>query len=287
MNLIKQPLIQFLVLGVLIFGLEKALTDNEKDPRKILIDDTRYAEIAGIYRDNQGRDPSQEEMAGLVVTWAQNEVLYREASMMGLDKGDEMIRQRLILKLRNVLFNRLITEAPTEQGLREWFEQNRARYDRPDTFDFEQFKIGNNEAAAQTAAEVAAKLGEGEPGETWQAQLRRYQKRPLDNIAMVFGEADADRLTQSSNAQWYAVQSPAGWHVARVTARHPGKTADFEQIRSRVGEDWKSQAMQAELATALHDIAQRYDVRIELSEPPENWDSQRIEEARLAMRTGK
>ncbi len=287
MNLLKQPLVQFLLLGALIFGLEKALVADESDPRKILIDDARYAEIAGIYRDNQGRDPSEKEMADLVVTWAQNEVLYREASLMGLDKGDEMIRQRLILKLRNVLFNRLVAEAPSEQQLRDWFEQHRDRYDRPDTFDFEQFKIGEDASAEQTARTLANELDTHDPGAQWLDQIRRYQRRPASNIALVFGDSDAASLIDATDGRWHAVRSPAGWHLARVTARHAGKKADFDVIRSRVGEDWKSQAMQAELSVALHDIAQRYDVRIELSAPPENWDAARIEEERLAMRSAQ
>lgn len=104
-NTFKQPLIQFLLLGALIFAIDRAVIGNEEDLRSILIDDAKYAEIAGIFQDNQDRTPNAQEMSALTIKWAQNEVLYREARMMGLDKGDEMIRQRLILKLRNVLFN--------------------------------------------------------------------------------------------------------------------------------------------------------------------------------------
>jgi hypothetical protein len=106
-SILSQPLVQFLLLGGLLFVADRTATGREDDPRRILIDDARYAEIAGIYQDNQGEPPTEAQMEELVITWAQNEVLYREARLMGLDKGDEMIRQRLVLKLRNVLFNRV------------------------------------------------------------------------------------------------------------------------------------------------------------------------------------
>jgi len=143
---LSQPLIQFLFLGAVIFAVDRGVNAGKEDPRSILIDDAKYAAIAGIFQDNQGRAPSEQEMAALTIQWAQNEVLYREGRLMGLGEGDEMIRQRLILKLRNVLFNRVVTEAPTEEVLRAWFEDNRAKYDRPETFDIEQFQVGDSNA---------------------------------------------------------------------------------------------------------------------------------------------
>ncbi|MEE4379601.1 MAG: peptidylprolyl isomerase [Candidatus Competibacteraceae bacterium] len=284
--LIKQPLIQFLLLGIVVFFLDRLVVGSQDDPRQIQIDDSKYAEIAGIYEDNQGRSPSEQEMADLTVKWAQNEVLYREARLMGLDKGDEMIRQRLILKLRNVLFNRVVVSPPTEQKLLAWFEKNRAVYDQPDVYDFEQFKVGDLEASAQ-ATELAAVLANNPPSSEWQSEIRRYQKRPANNIELLLGKADASALINSPDGQWVPVQSPVGWHLARITARYPGKPADFDQIRSKVGEDWKAQTMQAELAEALRGIAARYDIRIELSTPPEGWDSQKIEAVRLTMESSE
>jgi hypothetical protein len=281
-HLFKQPLIQFLLLGTALFVMDRIVIGSQDDPRLIVIDDAKYAQIAGIYQDNQGRAPSEQEMADLTVKWAQNEVLYREARLMGLDKGDEMIRQRLILKLRNVLFNRVVAQPPGEKELRTWFEQNRAAYDRPDAYDFEQFMVGGPETQDQAAA-LAAGLAVAPPPSEWRTALRRYQKRPAQNLQLLFGDEAATQLIQHSHGQWMPIRSPAGWHLARIIARYPGEPADFDQIRSQVGEDWKAQTMQAELGDALRGIAARYDIRVELSTPPENWDSQRIEAARLAM----
>jgi hypothetical protein len=71
-----------------------------------------------------------------------------------------------------------------------------------------------------------------------------------------------------------------------VTERFDGRAADFETLRGQVGEDWKAQAQERQLARVLRDIADDYDIRIELSAPPEDWDSTRFEQARLAMETG-
>jgi hypothetical protein len=284
MNLLKQPLVQFLVLGAVIFAVDYIAVGRADDPRRILIDDARYAEIAGIYKDNQGRDPTPDQMSDLVIVWAQNEVLYREARLMGLDKGDEMIRQRLVLKLRNVLFNRLSEPAITETELLNWFEENRDRYDRPATFDVEQFLVGGPEAA-ETAEALSQSLGSNLPGPDWENEIRYYDGRPESNLALMFGEEDAAKLVSDVSERWISVDSPAGWHLARITKRYPGAPADFEALRTRVGEDWKDQTSRAELAAALRDIADRYDIQVQLSAPPDEWDAERVESAELAMRS--
>jgi hypothetical protein len=201
---------------------------------------------------------------------------------MGLDKGDEMIRQRLILKLRNVFFSKVVPEAPTEEQLKSWFEQHRARYDMPARYDFEQFLVGDAEGP-DVAEDLARQLGGDEPGDVWQDKLRRYTQRPLSNLEMVFGEEHASLLVSSSDDRWLPVRSPAGWHLARITGSDPAEPADLVAIRSRVLEDYKADAVQQQLVKGMQAVAQSYDIRIDLSTPPEQWDEQRIEDIRLAM----
>jgi hypothetical protein len=138
---------------------------------------------------------------------------------MGLDKGDDMIRQRLILKLRNVLFNRVVTQAPIEEVLRAWFEDNRAKYDKPEAFDFEQSPVSGPNAEAQARA-LAAEQGSAEPPDEWQSKRRRYSKRPLSNLVDAFGQEDAARLLQGQDNEWVPVSSRTGWHLSRITARY-------------------------------------------------------------------
>ncbi len=284
-TVLTQPLFQFMLLGGAVFLVDRLAVGREDDPLRIVIDDAKYAEIAGIYEDNQGRPPEAEEMKNLVIKWAQNEVLYREARLMELDKGDEMIRQRLILKLRNVLFNRVVTEAPTEEALRQWFELNRADYDRPVSYDFQQFRVGD--ASSRDSAEsVAASLGAGTPGSEWVDAVRQYRNRPADNLAALFEAEYVAALLASPQGEWIAAQSTAGnWHVARIVAENPGEPAEFEEVRGRIGEDFKATAAQYELAVALEAISDRYDIRLLMSEPPPGWvDDDLAEAQRLAQR---
>lgn len=285
MTLLKQPLIQFLILGAGIFLLDSVMNSKTDDPRNILIDDAKYEEISGIYEDNQGKEPSEEEMADLMVKWSQNEVLYREARLMGLDKGDEMIRQRLILKMRNVLFGQLAIKPLNATQLQNWFNENRVRYDKPETFDFEQFKVGDKNADA-VAMKLAETLGSSSPSDD-QYQLRSYKGRPAENIQYIFGEDQTAKLLASTNEAWIPVSSPAGWHLARIVHRYPSEPANFDDIRTRVGEDWKKQAADTQLAEALRDIASKYKITIEAANPTKSLDGTQVNSKLVAAETRK
>lgn len=278
----QQPLLQFLILGSLLFAIERLVVGSEDDPRRILIDDAKYAEIAGIYRDNQGHAPSEAQMAQLTIKWAQNEVLYREAQLMGLDKGDEMIRQRLILKLRNLLFNRVNDSEITDVALEEWFETNREAYDKPASYTVEQFLV--EESGTESADILLASLNRGEPvPEKYVDATRVYGARSADNLSALFGAEGVASLIADSGDSWHIQQSALGTHLVRVIERHPGSRADFASLKKRVRREWETNQQQLQLREALTDIAGAYDVRIELASPPDSWSDERIDEVRLAM----
>jgi hypothetical protein len=97
---------------------------------------------------------------------------------MGLDQGDEMMRSRLILKIRSILFNRIVKETPDEDELRKWFELNRAKYDVPPRYTFEQFPLVNIQDESE-AKRLAEELTDKPAPELFVSNLRNYQRRPV------------------------------------------------------------------------------------------------------------
>ncbi len=264
------------MIGAALFGLDVWVNGQQDDPRQIVIDDAKYAEIAGIYFDNQGRQPSQSEMAGLTVQWAQNEVLYREAKLMGLDNGDEMIRSRLILKLRNVLFNRVSERLPEEGDLETFFAEHRDRYVKPEFLDIELVSLAE-------IGELQSDLlphGEATP-DAWES--RTLRRRPAPTLASIMAQEDVERLRAAPVGHWVAVDTDRGDHLARVLDRTPEVIYEFPDVEKRVLEDWKRVAVDEQLNFQLQAIAERYDIRFLLSKPPEAWDEDSIENQALEL----
>lgn len=262
-KIFREPLVQFLLLGVFVYCVNVYVFENTENPKKIEIDDARLKALADLYREEQGGAPSPEAMEQMIITWAQNEVMYREALSMGLDRGDDMIRSRMVLKLRDVLFNSVIAEPPPDEELEQWFEENRKNYDRPDIIDFEQFQAIDvrDESIESFAQEINAA---GVP-EALTNRTRKYELRIDDNLYAVFEDSDAQRVIEAPLNTWTPARSDRGWHMVRITRRLPGEAAEFRRVQTAVLTDWRKQAREAELAEALAEIVADYDIEYEFS----------------------
>ena len=260
--LVREPLLQFLLLGAIIFAVDYYWVGRADDPRRIVIDDKKFNELVTIFEEGQGRKPTPGETEKLIVKWTQNEILYREALRMKLDQGDEMIRNRVILKLHNILFNNVSIEVPPEAELRSWFAEHRELYDRPAYFDFEQFSLSGVGTEAQALA-VAATL-DTVAGEK-KGTLHRYRHRPATNLTSLYGAQHAGKLLGAAPNTWVAVEDSRGWQLARITASQPAQAAAFEQVHKRVIEDWKRYSHDLQLVRQTREIADRYTVVMQLS----------------------
>src|ERR1700743_698550 len=96
----REPLVRFIALGGLIF-LVAHLVDQERESsaRQIVVDSQLERRIIGISEAQNGFAPDAEQLKVLVQGYGNDEMLYREAWRVGLDRDDEIIRRRLIQKM--------------------------------------------------------------------------------------------------------------------------------------------------------------------------------------------
>lgn len=264
-SLFNQPLIQFLFIGTLLFAVDHYFSVQRDDPKQIFIDADRVAWLVDVFQQGQGRLPEPEEIENLIVKWSQNEVFYREAQALRLDQGDEMMRSRLILKMRNILFNRIVQENPDEKELREWFELNRAKYDVPPRYSFEQFSIGNTQDE-QDAIKLAEELGDQAVPDSYASKLRQYPRRPAKNIQTLFGKPTLDAMLTASIGHWIPVRAKKGWLLARVTEHHPSIPADFDSVKTRVTKEFQEISADLQLVEMSSEIAEKYQLHREFNE---------------------
>jgi hypothetical protein len=258
---LREPLLHFLLLGGLLFAADQALVSRADDPRVIVVGAAVDAEARQIFKASRGRDPNAEELAALRRTWLDNEVLYREGLAMQVDRGDTAIRERVIFKALSVVDSNVKPPPVDDAALRQWFEANRARYDEPARYDFQEAVL----AGASTEAAVRAfveQLNKGTPGDV-SAGLRVFKGRPQANVVDSYGADFAKTLEQSTPGEWRALNTRDGWRAMRLDAVAAGKPAVFEAYRGVVLQDWTDLRM-AELRTAaVRALAQRYTVRHE------------------------
>lgn len=86
----------FLVLGALLFLLFHMIKgDTGSSKGKIVVTSATIRILADNFQRVWQRPPTREELDGLVQEHIKEEVYYREAQAMGIDRDDPIIRRRL------------------------------------------------------------------------------------------------------------------------------------------------------------------------------------------------
>lgn len=257
-TVLREPLVHFLVLGLLIAAVDIVTGAGRTDDRVIKVSNRVTSELTTLFREAQGREPDGEELSALIERWLENEIMYREARSLSLDEGDEMIRERLILKMRNVLGTSLVVPDPSEDDLRAWLDARRDDYVQPARYDMVQFYVGEADARERAVA-LSNSLVDAEVPAAYTNAMRRYQARTLTNINALFGAEVIEELI-SASPTWRAIESPRGWHLARIERVRAPVEPEFETLRETLRHDWARAEEQERLAEAFQGLRDKYDV---------------------------
>lgn len=268
-RLLRDPLVHFLVAGLLIFFASQAWHDAH-DRRVILVTPERAAELSTKYRLQFGTVPSPAQMTQLIDAYVLQEALYREGKAMGLDRDDEIIRRRLAQKVTFLQQDRSLPPQPSTDELEVWYGAHLKDYATPVRITYSHLYFstdGVEDAAARVRAAkalLALKSGavpDGVGADDFPYQNGFAAQTPTE-AGRLFGATDfTHQLEIAPLASWSGpYRSGYGWHLLKVEARVPGATPAFGEVQDRVREDYLHAAQAKANAQALDRLTARYRV---------------------------
>jgi hypothetical protein len=266
-----------LILGLAIYGgyawLHAGET-SENDQQIIRVGEGELAWMRTSFEKRWKREPTPNELQGLIDEYIRETAFYREALAMGLDKDDTIVRRRLAQKLEFLVQDLIDVKPTTDEELEAYFDEHRANYRQPDLITFthafvDPDKWGNEtERHAATVLEGLKKAedptsGAKELGDPFMLQLY-YPERTEAEISKLFGGGFARSLGDLSLGAWQdPVLSGYGVHLVYVHARETFPEAALANVRDRVAEDWM-EAKREELNDEYRErLLEKYIVVIE------------------------
>jgi hypothetical protein len=264
-RLLREPLLHFLVLGALVFGVDYSLNLDKEDPQTITISKSVKTEAHDIFAAGLKREPSDAEMKTLLARWVDNEVLYREGIALGLDRGDTAIRDRIIFKALSVTQSGITLPKIDEAGVRKWFESKRERYDTPVRFDFLEAVVTSDRSPEALQGFVDALNGKGKSNA--ESSLRVFKDRPRQNLLQSYGTVFTAAIEKSTPGVWQLLDSGEGLRVVRLEEIKPGVPADFEKNKDAIYQDWRDDTMAQLTTNAVREMGKKYKVREEEVKP--------------------
>tara|TARA_R110000824_G_scaffold104214_6_gene247380 strand:- start:49687 stop:50502 length:816 start_codon:yes stop_codon:yes gene_type:complete len=262
---IREPLVHFLGGAFLIFVFFWA-TGSSRDPADyaISIDETDIARLKTDWIQNFRRAPTQQELDVLIDQEIAEEIYYREALRLGLDKNDPMIRRRLFTKMRFVDGQDADNVAPTDTMLQQWMDKNPSKYALSALIDFEQIYLSQI-----SAAEARKRIDELNNGTTSSALAQSIslpatlKRASIEEIGRQFGDKFAGQLEGLETGVWSGpVTSGFGVHAVKVTAKIPGKAAALDDVRQRLVNEWHAAQQAEQKEKALARYRAQYEITV-------------------------
>ena len=288
-QLAKEPLIQFLLIGACIYGAYALLgaPDEEFMDRTIIVDETRISGFISQWESRWNRPPTRDELDGVIQAFVREDILYRQAVALGLDKDDPITRRRLAQKLEFLTRDIALLKEPAEGELERYFQEHQDEYRDPDLITFSHVFFDpdlRDEATLDDAAALLTKLqGAGEPdaatldaGDRFMLQSYYPEASQLD-VRRQLGSGFATSVMQLEPGLWHGpVLSGYGTHLVYVYSLHEAPPPLFADHQQAVLESWQTEQQEAFNAEFLASLKSRYDIVI--AELPED----RIMQSRAA-----
>ena len=273
-RLLREPLLHFLAIGALLFALYAALNRDGWDaPRDIVVTSARVEALAENFATVWMRPPTATELKGVLDDYIAEEIYYREAVAMGLDRDDTVIRRRLRQKMEFISEGVADAVEPTEAELLAYLERHPGKFARPSQLTFRQVYLSTErrgEAARSDAerllAELQAGRGPQDPAEVGDPTLlpSAMESATPQAIAAAFGEEFVAQIEEAPDGQWAGpLQSAFGLHLVKVDARVAGEAPALAQIRPSVAREFMSERRRELNAALLEGLRRKYEVRVE------------------------
>jgi peptidyl-prolyl cis-trans isomerase C len=270
----REPLVQFLLIGLALFVGYSVLhpkSEATSESNRIVLtpDDLLQMSVAWLA---QGRPPpTPEQMQNLIELKVREEVLFREAMALGLDKDDTIVKRRLAQKMEFLVEGASTDNDPSTDTLRAWFKDNQERFAllprvsfRHLYFSFDRHGERAREAAAKALEQITAQSGEAKDvaalGDPFMYQ-DYYGDRSFDDMAKLFGLNFARALVNIRPGSWQGpVESGYGWHLIFVDSSAPSRVPTFEEIEPDIKASWIADQRAQAKAKAYETMRARYQV---------------------------
>jgi len=288
-RLFKEPLVQFLAIGLVLFGGERVLNaDSYADSHyKILVDDKVLIQFlqqqAKKFKPEQAIQAlaamDNSELKTLTDDYVRGEVLYREALALDLDRNDPIIRRRLMQKmdyLAQGFYDEI--EPLTENDLTSFYEAHKEDYRQPASATFTHVFLSNDKReSAQSKAEAESLLTvinnrrvpfekAGRYGERF-LYNRNYVNRDSQEIASHFGQLFEQKLFDlrpalpMTDAQWQGpLSSNYGWHLVLLTKKVESFVPALAEISGVVLADAQRQQQSERKRLAVDALLAKYQI---------------------------
>jgi hypothetical protein len=273
---LREPLLHFLLIGIAGFAVYAYMHRGRigfESSRQIMLNIDELQQLDAVFESQWHRQPTPAEFQAMVEDKVREEVLYREALAMGLDKDDTIVKRRMAQKMQFLAEDVAAAHEPSTVELKAWFDMNSSKFALPSRYSFRHIyfspdKRGKN--ARDAAAEALTKIASQPEDSKLAISLADpfmfqdyYGDRTPEALAKEFGPQFTVALEKVKPGSWQGpIESGYGWHLVFVDTVVPGRIPALEEIESDVKTAWLGEQKATAWQKAYAEMRAKYTVLV-------------------------
>lgn len=274
MAFLREPLVHFLLLGAALFVAFGVLNNGTSTiPAKIVVTAGQIEHLTISFTRTWQRPPTHQELEGLIQDYIREEVFYREAIAMGLDRDDTIIRRRLRQKMEFLSDDLTTRLESTEDELHAYLANHSDAFRVEQRLTFSHIYFNPERRGDTLERDVQRLLDElHQAGGTVDVTTlgdsfllaQDFQDAAWDEVARVFGKQFATQVSQVQPGTWQGpVTSGYGVHLVFMHARTEGYVPPLDDVRDAVCREWTNARRLAANEQFYQRLRARYTVTVE------------------------
>lgn len=243
---LREPLFHFCLIGSLLFIVsEKINNDRERADNLIIVSSARISQLKFQFESTWKRPPSAKEINNLIEGHIREEVYYRGALSLELDRNDAVVRRRMVQKMEFLIDTGSYLEEPVAGELEAYFTANNQSFRQSALLAIEQIYLGE-EPDLEKVSQILTTLNSRQDIDIAALGERTFLPGHLglsttEVVDGVFGNGFFEQVLTFPQESWSGpVRSSFGAHLVRIVDRLVERTPAFSEIRDLVRKDWRA-----------------------------------------------
>jgi hypothetical protein len=271
---LREPLLHFLLIGAALFILYGLQNDKPaEDGNRIVISEADIDRLLSLWEKKWQRLPTRSELDGLIEAQVRQEVLYREALAMGLDKGDAIVHRRLAQKVEFIFADIASQAEPTDAVLTAYLSANTEKFEIPARISFLQIYLNSDKRGDHVQSDAKYLLDELTLPDSSVDILaagdafmfgQQHESLTEHGVARLFGKDFASKLFSLPSGDWQGpVRSGYGLHLVQISNRTTPMQPSLDTVREKVLNEWHSRQRKIMNDQFYQNLRTRYEIVIE------------------------
>lgn len=269
-----EPLLHFLLLGTVLFAAYGALNGSGSSRNsEIVVTAGQIEHLKTGFTRSWRRPPSADELNDLIRIYIREEVHYRHAREMDLDRDDPIIRRRLQQKLEFVSEDVAAQSDPSESDLETLLRSQPEKFRVGRSYTFTHVYLNPDRHGGNLVADAERLLLQlrnsdatadiSSLGDRFLLEAN-FQAISEGEIAKLFGADFSDSLTKLPIGKWQGpLKSGYGVHLVFVQQRTDGRVPALNEVRETVIREWNEIQRNKANEDFFKKLLNRYTVTIE------------------------